>query len=71
MDIDNMNIINIEKIIEELKAKQNNIKEYIESLNSIQRIALTIAIRELESSFTIEKSIGFIDYQKNTIQSTP
>ena len=66
-----MNIINIEKIIEELKAKQNNIKEYIESLNSIQRIALTIAIRELESSFTIEKSIGFIDYQKNTIQSTP
>lgn len=71
MDIDNMNIINIEKIIEELKAKQNNIKEYIESLNAIQRIALTIAIRELESSFTIEKSIGFLDYQKNTIQSTP
>ena len=63
--------INNEKIIEELKAKQNNIKEYIESLNSIQRKALTIAIRELESSFSIEKSIGFIDYQKNTIQSIP
>ena len=64
MDINNS--INNEKIIEELKAKQNNIKEYIESLNSIQRKALTIAIRELESSFSIEKSIGFIDYQKNT-----
>ena len=69
MDINNS--INNEKIIEELKAKQNNIKEYIESLNSIQRKALTIAIRELESSFSIEKSIGFIDYQKNTIQSIP
>lgn len=55
--------------IEELKAKNNAIKEYIESLSSIETKALTIAMRELESSFSIEKSIGFINFQKNTIQS--
>jgi len=59
---------NNEKIIEELKAKQSNIKEYIESLNNIEIKALTVAIRELESSFSIEKSIGFINFQKNTTQ---
>lgn len=58
-----------EQSIKELKAKSNTIKDYIESLNSIETKALTIAIRELESSFSIEKSIGFIDFQKNTIQS--
>ena len=60
---------NEEQSIVELKAKSNTIKDYIESLNSIETKALTIAIRELESSFSIEKSIGFIEFQKNTIQS--
>jgi len=56
--------------IEELKANNNTIKDYIESLSSIEAKALTIAMRELESSFSIEKSIGFINFQKNTtIQS--
>jgi hypothetical protein len=55
--------------IEDLKAKNNAIKDYIESLSSIETKALTIAMRELESSFSIEKSIGFINFQKNTIQS--
>jgi hypothetical protein len=55
--------------IEELKANSNAIKDYIESLSSIETKALTIAMRELESSFSIEKSIGFINFQKNTIQS--
>jgi hypothetical protein len=55
--------------IEELKATNNAIKDYIESLSSIETKALTIAMRELESSFSIEKSIGFINFQKNTIQS--
>jgi prefoldin subunit 5 len=55
--------------IEKLKANNNAIKEYIESLSSIEIKALTIAMRELESSFSIEKSIGFINFQKNTIQS--
>lgn len=55
--------------IEELKTNSNAIKDYIESLSSIETKALTIAMRELESSFSIEKSIGFINFQKNTIQS--
>jgi hypothetical protein len=54
-----------EKIISELKATNNDVKEYIESLSSIEIKALTIAVRELESSFSIEKSIGFINFQKN------
>jgi hypothetical protein len=57
-----------EKIISELKATNNDVKEYIESLSSIEIKALTIAIRELESSFSIEKSIGFINFQKKSIQ---
>jgi len=59
-----------EKIISELKATNNDVKEYIESLSSIEIKALTIAIRELESSFSIEKSIGFINFQKK-IYSIP
>jgi hypothetical protein len=58
------------KIISELKSTNNDVKEYIESLSSIEIKALTIAIRELESSFSIEKSIGFINFQKK-IYSIP
>ena len=62
--------MNKEESITILKEKSLAIKDYIESLNSIETKALTIAIRELESSFSIEKSIGFINFQKNTtIQS--
>lgn len=57
-----------EKIISELKATNNDVKEYIESLSYIEIKALTIAVRELESSFSIEKSIGFINFQKKSIQ---
>ena len=57
-----------EKIISELKATNNDVKEYIESLSSIEIKALTIAVRELESSFSIKKSIGFINFQKKSIQ---
>lgn len=58
-----------EKCIDDLKAINNDVKEYINSLNTIETKALTIAIRELESSFSIEKSIGFIAFMKKSIQS--
>jgi len=51
-----------EIIIEKLKSKNNTIKSYIESLNKIQYQALNISIRELESSFSLEKSTGYIEY---------
>jgi hypothetical protein len=39
-------------------------ENYINSLNSIERIALKIAEENLESSFCLEKSIGFLNYLK-------
>lgn len=57
--------ININSFIEDLKFKNANIRDYIDSLNTIEYKALEISIRELESSFSIEKSIGYINYIKN------
>jgi hypothetical protein len=42
--------------------KDDNIKKYIESLNSIELKAYAIAKAHLQSSFSIEKSIGFIQW---------
>jgi len=39
-------------------------ENYINSLNSIEIIALKIAEENLESSFCLEKSIGFLNYLK-------
>ncbi len=42
------------------------IKKYIDSLDEKEKIAYNIAINHLESSFNIEKSIGFIKWlEKN------
>lgn len=45
-------------IIEEL------ITKYINSLNPIEKEALNIAKEQLESSFCLEKSIGFLEFKK-------
>ena len=60
--------INNEKSITDLKTINTSVKEYIESLNTIETKALAIAIRELESSFSIEESIGYLNFKKNAIQ---
>ena len=52
----------IESIIQDLKSKNNTLKDYIESLDPLHYKALTISIRELGSSFSLEKSIGYIEY---------
>jgi len=52
-----------------LKSKNNTFKDYIESLDPLHYKALTISIRELESSFSLEKSIGYIEYIKSINQS--
>jgi len=41
------------------------INEYINQLNPKEKKALDIAINHLESSFTIEKSIGFLKFLEN------
>ena len=45
-------------IIEEL------ITKYINSLNPMEKEALNIAKEQLESSFCLEKSIGFLEFKK-------
>ena len=40
-------------------------QEYISSLTKIEKIAYDIAVKNLESSFDIEKCIGFQKWLKN------
>lgn len=40
------------------------ITEYINSLSTIEKEALNIAKEQLESSFCLEKSIGFLEFKK-------
>jgi hypothetical protein len=60
---------NFEDIIQNLKSKNNALKNYIESLSPLEYKALAISIRELETSFSLEKSIGYINYTKSLNQS--
>ncbi len=48
---------------EKVSDKDNDIKEYIEQMNPLQKIAYEIAKSQLKSSFCIEHSIGFIKYK--------
>ena len=41
------------------------IEKYIQSLNEKEKQAIEIAKNHLESSFDIEKSIGFIEFKKS------
>lgn len=59
-----------ESTIEKLKSKNNTIKTYIESLDPLHYKALNISIRELETSFSLEKSIGYINYTKQLKQAS-
>lgn len=40
------------------------ITKYINSLSTIEKEALNIAKEQLESSFCLEKSIGFLEFKK-------
>ena len=41
------------------------VQQYIEQLSDTEKRALKIAHRVLETSFDIEKSIGFLEWKKN------
>ena len=60
---------NFEDTIQNLKSKNNTLKNYIESLNPLEYKSLAISIRELETSFSLDKSIGYINYTKSLNQS--
>ena len=43
---------------------QTALDNYVKTLNSIELLTLNVAKRQLESSFELHKSIGFIKYLK-------
>lgn len=59
---ENINIDEMQKIRQK---NQDLIIEYINSLDDFEIQAMNIAKKMLESSFDIEKSIGFLDFKKN------
>tara|TARA_B100000470_G_C19741802_1_gene369562 strand:- start:273 stop:425 length:153 start_codon:yes stop_codon:yes gene_type:complete len=44
---------------------QEDIKQFIQSLNEMEKLAYKIAKEDLGSSFDITKSIGFLKWLKN------
>ena len=47
-----------------IKDLDQAIENYINSLNEMEQLTLEVAKRQLESSFEIHKSIGFLEYVK-------
>ena len=45
--------------------EEENIKMYKEQLSELEKIVLEIAINNLETSFDIIKSIGYIEWKEN------
>ena len=41
------------------------IEEYIDYLSNDEKIVMKIAEKQLQSSFSIEKSIGFLEWKNN------
>ena len=48
----------------------NDINEYIKLLTETELLILELARNHLESSFDIEKSIGYLEFQKNKSKTT-
>jgi hypothetical protein len=44
--------------------RSDQVESYLQSLNAIELKALEIAKTQLQSSFSIEKSIGYIEWVK-------
>ena len=44
---------------------EKTIQKYMESLTEKERVALEIAKDHSESSFDIERSVGYIEFKKN------
>lgn len=46
------------------KSENDLIEKYLNSLTEQEKQALKIAKKQLESSFSIEKSIGYLEFKK-------
>lgn len=59
---------NVEETNEIVMDATQAIEEYVNNMNDADKIAYKIAVKQLESSFDMVKSIGFMDYiKKNNI----
>lgn len=59
---------NVEENNEIIMDAAQAIEEYVNNMNDADKIAYKIAVKQLESSFDMVKSIGFMDYiNKNNI----
>tara|TARA_B100001175_G_C19433252_1_gene602266 strand:- start:450 stop:674 length:225 start_codon:yes stop_codon:yes gene_type:complete len=43
----------------------NLLEKYLNTFSEQDKLAMKIAINQLESSFSLEKSIGFLEFKKN------
>lgn len=51
-----------------MENQQTTVEKYIEQMTPEEKIAYNIAKKNLESSFDIEKSIGFLEFKKKQSQ---
>lgn len=59
---------NVEETNEIVMDVTQAIEEYMNNMSDADKIAYNIAVKQLESSFDMVKSIGFMDYiNKNNI----
>ena len=59
---------NVEETNEIVMDATQAIEEYMNNMSDADKIAYNIAVKQLESSFDMVKSIGFMDYiNKNNI----
>jgi len=67
----NMSNSTEQKILKDDSSEQDaKITRYLEQLSEGERQTYEIAKQHLESSFSIEKSIGFINWKKQISEST-
>ena len=60
-----------QKILKDDSSEKNaEISRYLEQLSEGERKTYEIAKQHLQSSFSIEKSIGFINWKKESCEST-
>ena len=62
VDLDQSSKIDLDQ--SSIKDLDQAIENYINSLNEMEQLTLEVAKRQLESSFEINKSIGFLEYVK-------
>jgi len=56
---------NDNEVMDKALMEKELVKQYIAQLTPSEKIVFAIAQKQLESSFCIEKSIGFLQYVKN------